>query len=1858
MKPSFRDKKDSLSYAQLSLWYETLHRIEDNSYLLFARIRSRVPFSPSRLDQTLKTLAERHPQLLMRIEADGPSVVQSYCEYPGIRICSGGEEREAETIQHFSLEDRPLFRIFLIPGSDFSDLVLTWHHLAGDAWSFGILFKDFKALYFGERDLLPLRSSYGDFIRFQEEWISGPYGRMGAAYWKKELQDLVPLRGLCSVSGGCRTGKITSGVRRIPVSLPSRREYTSFELMLAAYCFLLSDYSGREDVPVLVPLHGRPRKDFYNVFGHFVNPALIRVNLAGLESFRELLEAVRIKLHRALEWQNYPFLLVAEAFAVPGNHASAPFTEAFCGMVRLPRGLSFGEEDGSPLELLDLRQTGSPRQLSLELCEGDGFCYMELRYPEELWDASTVDALSAAMEAILKVTVEDPGIRIADLPRLPRQIHINSPLPDPDFFHESRGADSYVAPRTLCEKALVEIWESVLNCERIGIDDDFFSLGGHSLRATQVMTRVAERFLVRLPLGTLFQVKTVRGLARILDTEQHGPEQKNLLLSGMVPPGDRGPLSFSQERMWFIHQLEPESAAYNINVALRLRGPLWPDKLQRAFRSLQERHEILRTTFHESEGTPFQVVHPAPLADLSVADLSGTATDRRIALARTIAETEASRPFDLQQGPLIRIQVLRLDEGDQVLILSLHHIIGDQWSLGVISRELTALYRSETPAPLLVQYRDYVVWQREEFTDHHRAEDLRFWKESLQSVPVIELPADRPRPPIQTYRGGAIRVALTETEQRRIRRISLDLNVTSYMLMLAVFAVLLKRLSGSSEIPIGTPVANRMHPAFEELIGTFVNTLVLRIPVDEDQKFSGFLVRIRETVLEAFEHQNYPFEKLVEALNPERDISRLPLTQVLFNMVNTPQEAPFGNEFEWEIFPLEHAGVQFDLSLSVDLEISGEILLQYNEDLFLSETGEKLLQMYRKLLGAILENPENRTADLPLMSRLELEKVLVRRNSTWRDYPLDVPLTDFLFKRAEEFFTSTALKHGAERFSYGRLFTEAGKLANLLYSRKIGEGSLVGIYMQRSPRLIISLLGIAASGAAYLPLDTGYPDARLEFMLKQSGAEVLLTESSLSGNLEFHGGTILEWEDLEPLFPGFDGSPPALCPDSERLLYVLYTSGSTGDPKGVEIPNRAFVNFLFSMSDSPGFSCEDGLLAVTPVSFDISGLEIYLPLFTGGTLILTDRDTAADPLLLKEALADPAVTVMQATPSTWRMLLEAGWKGPLKTLLCGGEAFPPDLLNPLLAVSENLWNMYGPTETTVWSTLQRLYPGANPIPVGRPVANTSVYLLDELMRPVPDGVQGELHIGGAGLSLGYRKRPDLTRGAFVPHPFAEGESLYRTGDLVRVLPDGSLVCLGRRDNQIKLNGHRIELGEVEDRLSRHPGIAQAVCRILEYGPGDSRLAAYCIPASREEGLPDSAVLRDYLEEMLPGYMIPGLWIPMESFPLTDNGKIDRLRLPFKSADISRGREGPEGERALSETELKVYSIWQRLLKTGVFGVDDDFFALGGHSLMAVSLVAAVRREFGVELPLRLFFTQPTVRGTARRLEELRGKSTETPVENDVLFVMQRYGSLPPLFIIAGVYAQEDGLYRFLSSLVPHIGSNQPVYGLRPRGLMHPAPQYSSIEEMAAEYLTQVRALRPEGPYWLVGECIGGVVAYEMARRLIQDHEEVCLVMLDTEYPSRLRRLRYLFLYYAGRLRDKMLRTFNMAIKKPLETPGRLLAFLRFRYRAAFPRTDQEKTLTRFRRVERHYSRLVYSYPFPYLTGTAHLLINEEDSHYLRDLGWLSSGRSHGKTGPRELIITKVPGNHISRITRYGSELGREIRNILDKSSPEDPEKGS
>lgn len=1934
-KTDFSDAGFPLSYAQHSIWHHLKRTPGTDPYILSVRLGSRQPLSLERLGRVLEELCGRHPQLSIRIDETGavphqlpggpPRPVHVPYRWGSERERLTAMEREART--PFELSAGPLVRLSLWDGPDGSqDLVFSWHHLVGDAWSFALLFDEFSRLYTGSNRLSPVTASYRRFIERQEEALRGEAGERAERYWRSELEGLRPLHGLRPLGATAPQESDTAvengpshteGTLAIPLPAGIDRTgagYTLFEYVLGSYAVLLSRYTGSAEVPVLVPLLGRTAREELAAVGQFSTLAVVRIPVDGSSSFTRILETVHRKIREAQRFQYYPFMLMVERFAAPAAPGHFPFSDAYCGMVRLTRGLNAAAaasggihrwrsaphagQTGTdqPFELRGIAQRGAPWQLALDLYDGADGGWLEFRYPRPLWNPDEIETLAVLFSAVLGAAFERPDAMIENLPDVPRAPWLETVFrSDGDLEPGQAGSDQVrhavstpdrtgntppAAPSSPTERRVLEIWRSVLGREEIGIDDNFFALGGHSLRATQVMTRITDRFELSLPLETLFRLGTIRELAAHIDALQGAGAGQNgapdrdaaAAASGAnhqkasVPAAsDRSdryfPLSFSQERMWFIQRLEPESSAYNIHVTIRIRGPLDTERLSLAFRRIQERHEMLRAVFHERDGVPVQSVRPEPLASLELCDLSAEPFETRQVRARLLAEAEAAHRFDPERGPLVRMTVLRLTETDHVLCLNLHHLIGDQWSIGILSKETAELYRGTEPPgapPAAFRYRDYVSWLRARFDEERETGLLRYWKRALRDLPALELPYDRPRPPVQTYRGGSVFTPVSPEERERITALSLELGLTPFMLLVSCYALLLSRYSGRTVIPVGSPVANRMTPAVEPLVGTFVNTLVLPIRVPEERQVRVYLAEVKAIVLEAFEHQDYPFERLVQALNPDRDTSRNPLVQVTFNLVNTPQTSPFAEELSWEPFHLERIAVQFDLTLGVDLELTPEFRLFYNQDLFRRETAERLLASFRTVLAFVLSNPEAPVREIPVLDPGETEALVHRRNGPVRRYPAERPLPELLSAQAERQADRTAIVYHSSGIRYRELFTAAGTFANLLRKRNIGEGAIVGLHLGRSPHLIEAMLGTLAAGAAYLPLDPSYPRTRLEYMLERSGASALVTERSLAGTLGYDAGPVLVREELEREREAVPAVPPPLDPDPDRLMYVLYTSGSTGDPKGVEIPNRAFVNLLFSMAETPGFGPEDGVLAVTPVSFDIAGLELFLPLLAGGTIHLADSETARDPFLLKEALADPRITVMQATPATWRMLVSAGWRGPLRRVLCGGEAFPPDLREPLLSAAAEVWNMYGPTETTIWSTVHRVKAATDPasaggsIPIGTPIANTTVRVLDEAGRPVPVGVPGELFIGGAGVACGYRGREDLTNERFVPDPFLPGERLYRTGDIVRFLPDGSLEYRERRDTQVKLNGHRIELSEIEHAISLHPSVAQAVSRIVTIGTADSRLAAYCIPAPGRT-IPDTATLRAFLGERLPPYMIPSAFVAMEAFPLTANGKIDRMRLPAPQIAFETL---PETDLPADGLERRVYEVWKTVLQLQRFGMEENFFSLGGHSLLAVRLTSALNREFGVSLPLRSFFLNPTVRGTARWIGRLleNGRvetGTGTPDrfdETDVVFPMHAEGTRPPVFIVAGLHVQENGLYRFLSSLVRHLGTDRPVFGLRPRGLVRPAPRYEDVGEMAAEYIDQMLTVRPHGPYLLVGECVGGIVAYEMARRLrVERGEEVRLILLDTRYPDRIRRTLDLVRRTLGKPIRWVVRLYEAVKPDPRSALPRVRALIRTTWRSVFPATEDEQRRNRFKEVEGRYGELVDRYAVPALPGTAHLVVNETD--YLRHgpLGWSGAESLRKRPGPDRLEVIVTPGDHVTRLTDHGRKLGEAIRRILE-----------
>ncbi|HED66455.1 MAG TPA: amino acid adenylation domain-containing protein [Planctomycetes bacterium] len=1050
---------------------------------------------------------------------------------------------------------------------------------------------------------------------------------------------------------------------------------------------------------------------------------------------------------------------------------------------------------------------------------------------------------------------------------------------------------------------------------------------------------------------------------------------------------DALPLSFSQKRLWFLDQLEPKSCVYNMPLAWTLRGTLDVECLERAVARVVERHAVLRTSFPDDAGTPREEVGPVPPFDLRPTIPPGAnAAERREALRVQLSE-RAEEPFELARGPLLRPALFRIEEDEHVLFLLVHHIVFDGWSADVFLREVGEVYRALVSGtepeldPLPIQYADFACWQESFFASAPLQEQLRYHAEQLAGdLPILDLPSDRPRPPVQSYRGANLRRALTPELLAEVKAVARREGATLYMVLLAAYDLLLARWSRREEAIVGTIVAGRNRPETRDLIGFFANTLVLRTDLSGNPSFTELVARVKETALGAFEHQDLPFEKLVEELAPERNLSHTPIFQTIFMLEDrTGKEGRFG-DLELELFELEAHVARTDLMWTAhETEAGGlEMWAEYSTDLFDPETIERLFDSYIAILEGAVANPDAPAMSLPLLSPAERRRLLEDWRGPMESYPEDPIHAQFEARvdaapdaLALVFPTTVADGAGDEELTFSELDERANRIANLLVERGVRPGDLVGLCLERSVDMVAAVLAIQKAGGAYVPLDPAYPTDRLAHMVADSGLALCVTHSELTDLLPDGIDHLALDREAGALAAASPGRPAIAVASSERC-YVIYTSGSTGRPKGVELEHRSVSNFLATMAKEPGFEEGTRLLALTTLSFDISVLELMLPLTRGGTLIVAPGEATADGEALLALMERLEPDIMQATPATWRLLLLSGWEGsPNLRVFSGGEALALELAEEIVPRCKELWNLYGPTETTIWSTRKRIEEGSERITIGKPIANTSCYVLDERREPVPVGVPGELWIGGHGLARGYLDREQLTAERFVPDPFAEGPiggrpaRMYRTGDEARWLPSGELECLGRIDHQVKLRGFRIELGEIESVLAEHPAVRQCVCVVREDVPGDQRLTAYVLG---DEDL-DAEPVRAHARELLPGYMIPSAIVRLDELPHTPNGKVDRGALrklePPGAAQAAGDEEHVEPRTA---TERAIAEVWADVLQLDRVDVEKNFFDLGGHSLLLAEVLGRLKESLNGDLTIVELFRYSTVASLAERID--------------------------------------------------------------------------------------------------------------------------------------------------------------------------------------------------------------------------------------------------------------------------------------------------
>jgi amino acid adenylation domain-containing protein len=1171
----------------------------------------------------------------------------------------------------------------------------------------------------------------------------------------------------------------------------------------------------------------------------------------------------------------------------------------------------------------------------------------------------------------------------------------------------------------------------------------------------------------------------------------------------------KSPLSFAQQRLWFLDQLEPNSSRYNMCAALRLRGTLSIPSLERALNAIVSRHEALRARFITADGEPAQVVDENVTLEVPLEDLTGCPpSDLHNALDARL-HAEVTRPFHLSNDRLFRAALLRLAPDDHVLVVNMHHIVSDEWSFNIFYKELAAFYAGfregdtvQLPE-LPIQYSDYAIWQRDWLRGDTFERQLAYWKNQLHgNPPGVDLPTDHPRRSAGEARGAARWWRFAPEMRPALKQLASQEGVTLFMVLLAAFKALLYRYTHQPDIIVGSPLAGRNRVETEDLIGFFVNTLPLRSKITGKMIFRELVAQVKEISLGAYSHQDLPFEKLVEVLQPERSIHRTPFVTVMFFVEQVSSGALRLPGLEVEFIDHGNATAKFDLTLAVNDNGSDlTAVAQYNRELYEDATVARFLEHYSRILESVVEQPTLEIGQLPLLNQAERRQLLVEWNITRTEYPRNRGVHELFEEQARKTPEAIALSFGNGSMTYRELNARANQLAHYLHAAGLEPRSRVAVCGERSPEMIVGLLGVLKAGGAYASLDPSLPSQRLMLLLEDLRPRVLLliqlrllellpervkSESSHIACvcLESDAARLAREPATDPVFPV----------EPEDLAYISFTSGSTGRPKGVAVPHRAVVR-LVRNTNFAHLSSEEVFLHMAPIAFDASTFELWGALLNGARLVVLPPQV---PSLseLAEAIQRHRVTTAWFTSGLFNQIVDEKPEvlQPLRQILTGGDVLsPPHIKQALSMVGKScrIINGYGPTENTTFTACYLIppsYDGECSVPIGRPVSNTTCYILDEHLQPVPIGVAGELYTGGDGLATGYWNAPEETARRFIPNPFHPGTRLYKTGDLARYLPDGNIEFLGRLDLQVKIRGFRVELGEIEAVLGEQSGVRQCAVTVRSDASGGKQLVGYVVPTQAPG--PDAQEIQAWLRNRLPEYMVPTHIVALAALPLNSNGKLDRAALP--APDLAQADRVGFVAPA-NECESKLQLIWEQVLNVRPIGIRDKFFVLGGHSLLAVRLLARVEKTFAQKIPIPALFQNPTIEQMAKLLNH---ELSAPPVRPTSIVEIQPSGARPPLFFVHGV---GGGMFWGYSNLARHLGEEQPIYAFKSRGL-EGQPEFESIEEMADSYLADLRRFQPKGPYFLGGYCFGGIVAYEMARRLQSEGENVPMIVLINSNP--------------------------------------------------------------------------------------------------------------------------------------------------------------
>jgi len=1262
-------------------------------------------------------------------------------------------------------------------------------------------------------------------------------------------------------------------------------------------------------------------------------------------------------------------------------------------------------------------------------------------------------------------------------------------LPDPEGTEQ---AGEHIAPQNETEAKLAGIWQEVLEVDEVSVNDDFFELGGHSLLAVRLISMIRKTLGVELPISDVFDYPTVAKLAARIIKE---PEGELLPAVTATERPDRIPLSFSQERLWFIDKLEG-SVQYHTPAVLRLKGELNKEALEQTLRSVIDRHEVLRTVIKEHEGRGYQQIMSPANWTLGITDgVAGGETGLSKCIAGLI-----NKPFGLSEDYMLRADLIRLSPEDHILVVTMHHIASDGWSRSILVREVAALYKGyagnkEPKLPALnIQYADYAMWQRSYMQGELLEAKLGYWKAKLAGVATLQLPADYSRPQVQRSRGATQSFSIDAAITAQLRMVSQAHGATLYMTLLAAFKVLLYRYSGQEDICVGTSVAGRNQQELEGLIGFFVNTLALRDQMRGEMTFTELLGAVKATTLEAYAHQEVPFEKVVDAVVKERDMSRNPLFQVMLVLINTP-EVPELKLGELLLSEQDHeqTTTKFELTFFIkETKDSFQGEVQYNTDLYSPERIGRMTSHFGELLASAVRTPEMAIGQLEILSEAERQQMLGFGQSISL-YPAEATIADLFETQAQQFSDREAVVFAGESISYKELNERANRLAHELQRLGVKEDTLVPLYTSRSIDMLTGILGILKAGGAYVPMDTDFPGERISYMLEDTGAFVAVSSGEYTSQLSSLSAGYLEVIKLDSL------DKPGLTPISnpnrslrpEHLAYVIYTSGSTGRPKGVEVSHGNLVDYVYGLDAHTGISKCRSFALVSTIATDLGNTVLYSSLLFGGTLHIFTHERVSHIEALHEYFREHKIDCLKIVPSHWKALSPEDGVPlmPERLLIFGGENFPVESASRMRHYGKEccVLNHYGPTETTIGKLVYELSPEGNNgrvVPIGRPFSNTRVYVLSKEGMLCPVGVPGQLHISGAGVARGYLKRPELTSEKFIKDPYGvAGDRMYQTGDQVQYLEDGNIIFIGRVDDQVKIRGYRVEPSGVSQILEESDLVSQAVVLSRDDKQGNKQLVGYIVPA----GEFDRTGIQNYLKKHVPDYMIPAHLVEMESLPLAQNGKIDRKALPDpEGTSHEGGYVAPRNER-----EAMLAEIWADVLEVDQVGITDDFFELGGHSLLAVRLVSSIWKVFGVELQINDIFVYPTIAGLIGQLESK--KKTISPL----LIPIKVTGNKIPLYIICGTGGTILKFVNFVKMLDPE----QPVYGLQQPVDSNDLDGFpNTTEGIAAMYIREILKLNPFGPYALTGHCFGGNIAFEMAMQLKSMGKEISMLGMFDAYP--------------------------------------------------------------------------------------------------------------------------------------------------------------